>query len=161
MTELSTKPYVLRALYDWCVDSGYTPYIAVFVNARVRGVPQEFVKNDEVVLNISFEATSQLDIGKERIVFSARFSGVAYDIEVPLENVLAIYAQENGQGMAFPVARGAAVVDEVSVSENLPTMSLVVRDEGKAIPAKNADTSLDPDPQRPTPTNRPHLKVVK
>ena len=110
MQEISTKPYLLRALYEWCTDNGFTPHIAVRVDNGTR-VPRQFVRNDEIVLNISFEATSQLQMGNEWIEFSARFSGKSHKIEVQVTNVLAIYARENGQGMAFPVdpaAIGAA-----------------------------------------------------
>ena len=101
MQEISTKPYLLRALYEWCTDNGFTPHIAVRVDNGTR-VPRQFVRNDEIVLNISFEATSQLQMGNEWIEFSARFSGKSHKIEVQVTNVLAIYARENGQGMAFP-----------------------------------------------------------
>jgi stringent starvation protein B len=102
MQEISTKPYLLRALYEWCTDNGYTPHIAVRVDNQTR-VPRQFVRDNEIVLNISFEATSQLQMGNEWVEFSARFSGKSHKIEVPVANVLAIYARENGQGMAFPV----------------------------------------------------------
>ena len=104
MSETSTKPYLLRALYEWCTDNGYTPYIVVSVDARTR-VPMEFVKNGEIVLNISFEATGNLKMDNDFIHFKARFGGVAREIEVPVDNVSAIYARENGQGMAFEVRR--------------------------------------------------------
>src|ERR1700739_4699256 len=107
MQEISTKPYLLRALYEWCTDNGYTPHIAVRVDNQTR-VPRQFVHNDEIVLNISFEATSQLQMGNEWIEFSARFSGKSHKIEVQVANVLAIYARENGQGMAFPVEPATA-----------------------------------------------------
>lgn len=100
---LSTKPYLLRAIYEWCTDNGYTPYVAVFVNTVVR-VPMEYVKNGEIVLNISFEATQGLKIDNDAITFRARFAGVARDIYIPIDNVVAIYARENGQGMAFPLS---------------------------------------------------------
>ena len=104
MSETSTKPYLLRALYEWCTDNGYTPYIVVAVDARTR-VPPEFVKNGEIVLNISFDATGNLKMDNDFIHFKARFGGVAREIELPVENVSAIYARENGQGMAFEVKR--------------------------------------------------------
>src|SRR4051794_24851139 len=100
MSEISTKPYLLRAIYEWCTDNGYTPYLAAVVDGRTR-VPREFVKNGEIVLNISFTATSGLKMDNDVIEFHARFGGVARDISVPVENVVAIYARENGQGMAF------------------------------------------------------------
>ena len=105
MQEISTKPYLLRAIYEWCTDNGYTPHIAVRVDNRHARAAQ-FVRNDEIVLNISFEATSRLKMGNEWIEFSARFGGKSHKIEVPVANVLAIYARENGQGMAFPGRAG-------------------------------------------------------
>eukprot|EP01137_Pigoraptor_chileana_P034182 Opistho-2@26335 len=97
----STRPYLIRALYDWCTDNGFTPYVAVQVDHTVQ-VPREHVKNNEIVLNISFDATSALKLGNEFIEFRARFSGTAREIVVPIDHVIAIYARENGQGMAFP-----------------------------------------------------------
>ncbi|EGF32804.1 ClpXP protease specificity-enhancing factor / Stringent starvation protein B [Oxalobacteraceae bacterium IMCC9480] len=104
MSESSTKPYLLRAIYEWCTDNGYTPYLAVLVDASTK-VPMQFVKNGEIVLNISFDATSALKMDNDLVRFSARFGGVSRDISVPVENVIAIYARENGQGMAFEVSR--------------------------------------------------------
>src|SRR5512139_2162950 len=98
----STRPYLIRALHDWCTDNGFTPYLAVFVDASVQ-VPSEYVKNNEIVLNVGFEATSGLKLGNEFIEFKARFGGVAREIVVPVDHVVAIYARENGQGMAFPI----------------------------------------------------------
>ena len=98
----STRPYLIRALYEWCTDNGFTPYVAVRVDESVR-VPNEYVKDGEIVLNISFDATSSLKLGNEFIEFKARFAGTAREIQVPVSHVLAIYARENGQGMAFPV----------------------------------------------------------
>jgi stringent starvation protein B len=98
----STRPYLLRALYEWCADNGLTPYVAAFVDESVR-VPREHVKNNEIVLNISMDATSNLKIGNEYLEFKARFGGMAREIVVPIDHIIAIYARENGQGMAFPV----------------------------------------------------------
>lgn len=103
----STRPYLIRALHEWCTDNGFTPYVAVFVDASVQ-VPMEYVKNQEIVLNVAFEATSGLRLGNEAIEFKARFGGVAREIVVPIDHVIAIYARENGQGMAFPVPTEAA-----------------------------------------------------
>ncbi|UXH79744.1 ClpXP protease specificity-enhancing factor [Roseateles amylovorans] len=97
----STRPYLVRALHEWCTDNGFTPYIAVHVDRSVQ-VPLEYVSNNEIVLNVGFEATSNLDLGNETIQFKARFGGVAREIIVPIDHVVAIYARENGQGMAFP-----------------------------------------------------------
>ncbi len=99
----STRPYLIRALYEWCTDNGLTPYVAVAVDDSVQ-VPREYVKNNEIVLNISFDATSSLKLGNDFIEFKARFAGSARDIMVPMARVIAIYARENGQGMAFPMS---------------------------------------------------------
>ncbi|MBU3551644.1 ClpXP protease specificity-enhancing factor [Polynucleobacter sp. MWH-Berg-3C6] len=97
----SNKPYLIRALHQWCTDFGFTPFIAVFVDSRVE-VPMEFVKNDEIVLNLSLEACHQLQMENDWISFQARFGGIPRKIMVPVTHVLAIYARENGQGMSFP-----------------------------------------------------------
>ncbi len=98
----STKPYLIRALHQWCTDFGFTPFLAVFVDERVE-VPIEFVKNNEIVLNISSEACHQLHIENDWISFQARFGGVPKKVLIPVTHVLAIYARENGQGMSFPL----------------------------------------------------------
>jgi len=103
----STRPYMIRAMHEWCTDNGYTPYLAVSVDEWTQ-VPMEFVKDGQIVLNVSYDATSQLVLGNERVEFRARFGGVARDISVPVDHVLAIYARENGQGMAFPVPAAAS-----------------------------------------------------
>ena len=97
----SNKPYLIRALHQWCSDNGFAPFMAVFVDSGVE-VPMEFVKNDEIVLNLSTEACHQLQIENDFISFQARFGGVPRKILVPITHVLAIYARENGQGMSFP-----------------------------------------------------------
>ena len=97
----SNKPYLIRALHQWCTDFGFTPFIAVFVDGKVE-VPMEYVKNDEIVLNLSIEACHQLQMENDWISFQARFGGVPRKIMVPVTHVLAIYARENGQGMSFP-----------------------------------------------------------
>jgi stringent starvation protein B len=96
----STKPYLLRAVYEWCVDNGYTPQITVSVDARTR-VPMEHVRDGEIVLNIGPLAATRLKIGNEIIECSARFSGVAKDLVVPVAAVTAIFARETGHGMSF------------------------------------------------------------
>ena len=100
MKEIPTKPYVLRALFEWCVDNGYTPHLAVKVDSRTQ-VPSEYVKNGEITLNISPNAVHKLQMGNELIEFSARFGGVARQISVPITNVYALYARETGHGMTF------------------------------------------------------------
>jgi len=108
----SNKPYLIRALHQWCSDNGFAPFMAVFVDSTVE-VPMEFVKNDEIVLNLSIEACHQLQIENDYISFQARFGGVPRKILVPITHVLAIYARENGQGMSFPF-------DSSTIQEQIP-----------------------------------------
>jgi stringent starvation protein B len=112
----STKPYLIRALHQWCTDFGFTPFLAVFVDERVE-VPMEFVKNYEIVLNISSEACHQLRIENDWISFQARFGGVPRRVLVPVSHVLAIYARENGQGMSFPFEPDTNVAVEKDYSK--------------------------------------------
>ena len=103
----STKPYLIRAIHEWCCDNGFTPYIAVVADEHAR-VPREFVRDGRIVLNVGYEATGHLKIANDGITFQARFGGVARDISVPMANVAAIYARESGAGMAFePESTGA------------------------------------------------------
>ena len=102
----STKPYLLRAVYEWCVDNGYTPQISVTVDDRTR-VPMEHVRDGEIVLNIGPLAANRLKMGNEIIECSARFSGVAKDLLIPVNAVTAIYARETGHGMSFEREKGA------------------------------------------------------
>jgi stringent starvation protein B len=96
----STKPYLIRAIHQWCCDNGFTPYLAVAVDDRTR-VPREHVRDGQIVLNVGYDATAHLSLDNSGISFQARFSGVARDISIPIGNVSAIYARENGAGMAF------------------------------------------------------------
>jgi len=111
MAEVSTKSYLVRAIYEWCTDSGYRPFIAVVVDGRTQ-VPREFVRNGEIVLNISAEATNRLHIGNELLEFEARFSGAARHVSIPIDNLSAIFAEENGRGMAFEVPSHAREADD-------------------------------------------------
>jgi len=99
--ERSTRPYLIRAIYEWCSDSGLTPYLSVKVDAQTR-VPPEYVKDGEILLNISHDATHRLTIGDETIQFSARFNGVSRECSVPVAAVIGIFARENSQGLFFP-----------------------------------------------------------
>lgn len=107
MAEKSTKPYLIRAIHEWCSDSNLTPYLSVKVDANTR-VPLEHVKNGEIVLNVSYDATHRLTIGNDVVQFSARFNGVSRECSVPVEAVLGIFARENGQGLFFEVETPAA-----------------------------------------------------
>ena len=121
----STKPYLIRAIHEWCSDQGFTPYLSVKVDAVTR-VPREFVKDGEIVLNVGVEATHQLMMGNEEISFQARFGGRAFPVVVPIERVAAIYARENGDGMAFEV--GETLVAEASAEEAVPATADVAAD---------------------------------
>jgi stringent starvation protein B len=134
MPEISTKPYMLRAIYEWCTDSGFTPYLAVKVDAATT-VPMEYVKKGEIVLNISYGATSGLKIDNDAVHFRARFNGVSREIYVPVHNVLAIYANENGQGMAFDVTTPAAEMP--APGAETPTASAPAL---SSVPSGNAGT---------------------
>ncbi|MEY3200654.1 MAG: hypothetical protein RIR70_204, partial [Pseudomonadota bacterium] len=107
----STKPYLIRALYEWCVDQGFTPYLSVAVDSQTQ-VPKPYVKDGQIVLNLSPEAVHQLSMGNEFITLSARFGGVAHPVSVPVGRVAAIYARENGNGMAFELEESIAPVAE-------------------------------------------------
>jgi stringent starvation protein B len=146
----STKPYLLRAIWEWCADNGYTPYIAVVVNERTR-VPREFVRDGQIVLNVGSEATNKLQMGNEFIEFQARFGGVARELSVPIEQVAAIYARENGAGMAFEVDSDVAPAAEAA-AETPP-----VNEE--AAPADSNKTE-PPEPPRPD-GGRPKLQRIK
>ncbi|TAG28249.1 MAG: ClpXP protease specificity-enhancing factor [Burkholderiales bacterium] len=185
----STRPYLLRALYEWCADNNLTPYVAAYVDDTVK-VPREHVKNNEIVLNISMDATSSLQIGNDFLQFKARFGGVAREIVVPIDHIIAIYARENGQGMAFPVPQTVPPRGEVKESpaaerrssglrpveastEAAPESGVQATAEPakivklKAAPPPAKKTSDDPSPE-PTPpsgagksTSRPSLTRVK
>jgi len=160
----STRPYLIRALYDWCTDNGLTPYVAVLVDDTVQ-VPREYVKNGEIVLNISFDATSSLKLGNDFIEFKARFAGTAREIMVPINRVIAIYARENGQGMAFPVPVAGADGGKPSPLSSVPAAGGAA-EEPKVVqlvtpePAEGVDAP-DEEPPRPPAGPRPALKRVK
>ncbi|MEW6164504.1 MAG: ClpXP protease specificity-enhancing factor [Pseudomonadota bacterium] len=107
----STKPYFIRALHEWCSDEGLTPYLAVQVTPRTR-VPREFVRDGQIVLNISLDATHQLQMGNDEISFQTRFNGASYPVLVHVADVVAIYAKENGQGMAFEADVAESVAED-------------------------------------------------
>jgi stringent starvation protein B len=165
-TGSSTRPYLIRALHDWCTDNGFTPYIAVFVDAQVQ-VPTEYVKNNEIVLNIGFEATTALKLGNEHIEFKARFGGVSREIVVPVDHVIAIYARENGQGMAFPVPTDAPAGTTPTVEPTAgapaprpPKLSLADAPPATEEPAPS-ERGSQPEPPEPPSGGRPTLKRVK
>ena len=140
----STKPYLIRAIHEWCLDQGFTPYLVVKVDAHTR-VPHSYVKDGQIVLNLGMEATHQLVMGNEIITFSARFNGVAQALSIPINNVAAIYAHENGQGMAF---------------EALTDDGVAVLGDGTESEETESDTSDVSEPA-PATSGRPHLTRIK
>ena len=140
MAEVSTKPYFIRAIYEWCSDCGYTPYLSVKVDDRTR-VPVEYVKGGEIVLNVSLNATRNLTINNELIQFSARFNGVSREVSIPVDRVQGIFARENGQGAFFtvesPAALAAAPAGPVAAGE------------------------AEAEPPRPPASGKSRLKLVK
>lgn len=156
----STRPYLIRALHEWCTDNGFTPYVAVHVDASVQ-VPVEYVKNSEIVLNVGFEATSGLKLGNEFIEFKARFGGVAREIVVPVDHVVAIYARENGQGMAFPVPAAQGVASDAAArSPGVAAGPHLAVVEDAADNEQNKPSGGGDEPQPPS-GPRPVLKRVK
>lgn len=154
----STRPYLLRALHEWCSDNGFSPYIAVQVDASVQ-VPMEFVKNGEIVLNVSVDATSALRLGNDFVEFKARFGGVPRDIVVPIDHVIAIYARENGQGMAFPAppARGEPMATGARAGEPSDHAKGSDRAGGlHAVPSEEAAEPAASDPPEPPPPSGPN-----
>ncbi|MBI2276296.1 MAG: ClpXP protease specificity-enhancing factor [Dechloromonas sp.] len=139
----STKPYLLRAIWEWCCDNGFTPYIAVQVDAHTV-VPREFVKDGQIVLNIGPDATNKLTIGNDLIEFQGRFGGVARQLSVPVRQVSAIYSRENGAGMAFEIGEEAAS-SEVELLDDA---------------AEGATDEPPPEPPRPE-GGRPKLQRIK
>ena len=138
MPERSTKPYLIRAIHEWCTDSGYTPYLSVRADENTR-VPMEFVKDGEIVLNIAYDATHRLTIGNDLVQFSARFGGVSLECSVPIYAVAGVFARENGQGLFFaPETAGDAT-----------TVAAVPPDK------------TDPETTPPTTPPRPKLQIVK
>ncbi len=135
----STKPYLIRAIHEWCADEGFTPYLAVQVDARTR-VPREFVRDGQIVLNVSAEATHQLMMGNEEITFQTRFNGASFPVVVPVDAVVAIYARENGQGMAFEPTPAPAAGDtaEVSAGETASDQAEVAEDSASESAARRS-----------------------
>ena len=146
MISKATKPYLVRAIWEWCADNGYTAYLAVQVDENTR-VPVEFVKNGEIILNISADATHKLTLGNDLIQFAARFGGVSRECSVPMTAVRGIFARENGEGMFF----------QAQASE--PVAAEPVRDTNAAA------TSSPTPPSAPAPGGsngrKSHLQVVK
>ncbi|QLI80487.1 ClpXP protease specificity-enhancing factor [Chitinibacter fontanus] len=141
MQTVSTKPYLLRAIHEWCSDQGFTPYLVVAVRGKMQ-VPMEYVKNGEIVLNVSYNACRNLTIANDFISFSARFNGVSRDIEIPVGAVISIFSRENGEGMGFEYEGNEAAGQPESAPES----------------SSHDEPPQDPPPR---PSGRPQLRVVK
>ena len=133
----SSQPYLIRAIYDWIIDNGFTPYLLVNAENDYAMIPRDYVEDGKIVLNINPSAISDLQLGNDYIMFNARFSGKAMEVSVPIVAVLAIYARENGQGMMF---------DENN--NDLP-------------PSSPEDTPPSDHPPKSKKSQKPQLKVVK
>lgn len=140
----STKPYLVRALHEWCTDNALTPHLLVAVNTQTR-VPMAYVKDGEIVLNLNYSATKDLQIGNEAITFSARFNGTATNLYIPMSAVRGLFARENGQGMFFEVE-----AEEAQEAEELQSGTQVVEE--------NAEPSAE---KKQSKQQKPSLKLVK
>ena len=167
-TTTPTRPYLIRALHEWCTDNGLTPYLVVKVDRSVQ-VPREHVNDGEIVLNVGYDATGSLQLGNEYIEFKARFGGKAREIMVPVERIQAIYARETGQGMSFPVIdrEDAASEAAVDLAESAPSVDVAADSAAQVVPLSLATATAvedaEPSPLPPTSTGagRPSLKRVK
>jgi stringent starvation protein B len=160
MSDISTKPYFMRAIYEWCTDNGFTPYMAVKVYGRAK-VPMEFVRNGEIVLNISFGATSGLKMDNEAVTFNARFGGVSREIYVPIENVQAVYASENGQGMAFEPEVVKAEEEQSSAEHEAKKPSLGLTAVRNKSDVEESPASVEPSTEPQKKFEKPSLKIIK
>jgi len=153
----STKPYLIRALHEWCVDQGFTPYLSVAVDATTR-VPQEFVKNGEIVFNIGLEATNQLHLGNDEVTFQGRFGGRIFPVVVPVARVAAIYARENSQGMTFEVEETASADKRDARPSARPATDTAVEESRRAV---SPAPTFHPSEKRPASAGHPTLTRIK
>ncbi len=126
MSGSATKPYLIRAIYEWCTDNGQTPYLSVKVDSGTR-VPIEYVKNGEIVLNIGSSATRGLVLGNDSIQFSARFGGVPREMWIPISRVAGIFSRESGEGLFFQVeeTEGSALPEDEPPPPVKPRLTIV------------------------------------
>lgn len=170
MAEISTKPYIIRAIYEWCADATYTPYLTVRVDQNVR-VPMEYVKNGEITLSVSQQATRNLTIGNDLVQFSARFNGVSREISIPVYAVQAIFARENGHGYFFESEEPPVEFANSNVQPSPPLIPTPARATLQAVPS-GADEPVEDqsipiesaapeDPDKPRGAPRGNLRIVK
>jgi len=175
VTQPSTKPYLLRAMYQWCIDYGFTPYLSVKVDGNTR-VPLEHVKDGVIVLNVGSNATRHFTISNDEVAFYTRFNGISREVLVPIGAVTGIFSRENGEGLAFPVeavAEGAAQ-DSPSVADDQETLTDNNLGEGAQKPfpvvastsskkrTGSSEADENPSDDKPGgPKGRARLRVVK
>jgi len=152
MSEQSAKPYLVRAICEWCADNGLTPYLAVKVNAETR-VPVAYVKNGEIVLNVGASATRRLTIDNDGVRFSARFSGTSQEVAVPMSAVAGIFAKETGYGFAFTMAPNPAAALAAATAPPIPDIDAALEKD-----LREAKDAKDPGSNKPRPS---HLQVIK
>ncbi len=146
----SNQPYLLRAIHEWIIDNDLTPHLLINAEISSVEVPRQSVQNGQIVLNIATHAITNLHMDNEAVTFSARFSGVAQTVYIPIHAILAIYASENGQGMVFPELDSSQLVKDESTPD-------IIGEENSGESAKNSnDDDSDPPPRSP-----PFLKVIK
>jgi stringent starvation protein B len=170
VSEATAKPYLIRALYEWCGDQGFTPYLAVRVTPQTR-VPTNFVRDGEITLNISATATQRLTMDNEWILFNARFNGVSQEVAVPMAAVMGLYARETGYGMGFampqPSLPDAAFAAPTPVVTSAPASTAAVPAaaiEADSVPPEDgANVAEKPaaDTGNKAGRSRSHLSVVK
>jgi stringent starvation protein B len=159
VTSKSNRPYLVRAIWEWCSDNGYTPYLAVQVDENTR-VPLEYVRNGEIVLNLSPDATHRLSLGDDTIQFSARFSGVSRECYVPMTAVRGIFARENGEGLFFqPQSTEVQLVGAAGPEVEGESGSQAVEPAPASSPA--TPPTAPPDGGAPAPARKSHLQIVK
>ena len=152
MSEQSAKPYLVRAICEWCADNGLTPYLNVRVNAETR-VPMAYVKNGEIVLNVSSSATRHLTIDNYGVRFSARFSGASQEVSVPMSAVVGVFAKETGYGFAFTVAKDpVASLASATAPPDTDIGAALERDVRKSESVK---------PRGKAKARPPHLQIIK
>lgn len=148
------RPYMLRAFYDWLVDNDLTPHLVVQATLAGVRVPQEFIQDGQIILNIAPRAVGNLELGNDTISFNARFGGRPHSVIVPLYAVLAIYARENGAGTMFEPEEAYTNIPGVEQEDDD-----VWLDEEHSVTQPEVDFDHDPEPPRPK--GRPSLRVVK
>lgn len=153
------RPYMLRAFYDWLVENDLTPHIVVDAMLPGVRVPQEFIQDGQIILNIAPRAVGQLELGNEAITFHARFGGRPHSVIVPLYSVQAIYARENGAGTMFEPEDAYLSIEEEETTEATPVSGLSVASEPEV--TESEINSPDGDDEPPKPKGRPSLRVVK